>query len=492
MFKRMTGILCAVLLVLSFILHPVSALGQEDFRYSRELFEEIRERVEEGHVDIESESELYKDAIEGYLKGLKDPHTTYFTPDEYEKFTENLDKRFHGIGIVISEVEDYIVVVSPIAGSPGEMAGLKSGDKIIGVDGEDIVGTSAEYASSLIRGEIGTVVNLTVIRGSDSIEFSIERDLIEIPSIEYSMTGPVGYIRIYDFSDHAAVEVYRAVHEMKAKGLEGLVIDVRGNPGGYLNSALYMAGSFLKGQIMTVVNRDGSEVKVSAPAGLQYIFVPAVVLVNEGSASASEIFAGALKHHDRAELVGRQTFGKGSVQSVFRLQNGGYLKMTTAYYCLPDGFAINGVGITPDYIVEDEEAQLEKAYDVLRKKIGREMIISLAEPEAKWVDLEIKLPCKPALRQDTWLIPFDTVLDSFGDGFEWINRRQEVSFTWDGREYVLPAGENTVIIDGEEFAVDQGLRMISGVRMIPVNVLQSFIGIGAVVEEDNDRIILRH
>lgn len=298
-----------------------------------------------------------EDLIRGALKGMfevLDPHSTYFTAEEYDKFMNDITGEIVGIGVTIEKKEDGITVVAPIEGTPAYKAGLKTGDKILEVNGTDISGYDSDKAASLIRGEAGTKVKIGIRRdGVQGIQyFELVREQIKINPVKYEIKeGNVGYIRITEFNENTFVNVKKAVDEFKAKGVKGVIIDLRGNPGGLLDQVvdvcklLIPEGPIVKIQVKNqIVDTYSSELK-AAPFKL-------VVLVDGGSASASEIMAGAIKDSKTGILVGEKTYGKGTVQNTMRINGQDGIKITIANYLTPSGFSLDGIGLTPDIEVK--------------------------------------------------------------------------------------------------------------------------------------------
>lgn len=302
------------------------------------------------HKPVTAE-QLWQGAINGALETLEDPYTTYMAPEEFESFTDDIEGHLVGVGINIERVGAYITVQSPISGSPAEAAGLQAGDRILEVDGRSIVEFTPDAAAKLIRGEAGTPVRLRIERPAEGrvFEVTIIRAEIEIPIVESEMLpGGVGYVRIHSFSSDLGRRFGNVIKEMQGQGLKGLVLDLRNNPGGYLNAATDMAGYFIPRGETAVLQVGRSGIQQPTVVLGQPLNLPTVVLVNEGSASASEILAGALQDYGVATIVGTRTYGKGTVQSLIDLAGGSVLKVTTAEYLTPKGRKVHGVGIQPD------------------------------------------------------------------------------------------------------------------------------------------------
>ncbi|OWZ83716.1 S41 family peptidase [Natranaerobius trueperi] len=332
---------------------PDFEIGNEasaDFK----LLEEVLQTIENNYLEEVDREELLDGALEGMLEVLDDPQTGYLTQDEFQNLMIQTEGSYGGIGIEVFKEDDYVTVVAPIAGTPGAKEGLRSGDRIISVDGEEIVGKDLDEAVDRMRGPIGSNVKIEIDRPGmeETLEFEIERKEIEIDSVEYEMVDDsVGYLKITNFSQTTGDEFEKALTDLQKSGMEGLVLDLRDNPGGVLTAAIEVSEQIVpEGPIVHQVGRDG-KMETDYSQGEDPDF-PIVVLVNEVSASASEILAGALQDTETATLVGSTTFGKASVQNVEPLAHGGALRYTMAKYQTPDGREIDEKGLTPDVKVD--------------------------------------------------------------------------------------------------------------------------------------------
>lgn len=345
-------------------------LGDREAGAASRYYRGVLELVQERYVDpakVEA-NELTRDALRGMLRGL-DPHSGFLRASDYEHLREDLDSKFGGIGIQIEYREGYVVVIAPIANTPGERAGILRGDRVLAVDGESMVGQSINDVVDRMRGAPGTPVEVTFERPGEEepVEVLVNREIIKVESVpEALMLEPgIGYVRIAQFSEPTADESARAIRELREQGMESLIIDVRNNPGGLLHAAADVLEPFFpRGELMIYTEgrlpTDREEYR-SAHAGPVWDF-PIVVLINNGSASAAEILAGALKDTGRAWVIGEQSFGKGSVQTVLPLREGEALRLTTARYYTPSGVTIHEVGVSPNQeIVMSPEDDLNVA-----------------------------------------------------------------------------------------------------------------------------------
>ena len=330
------------------------------------LFEEVLHRIADQYVDRKDPSSLYRMAIDGLLHELGDPHTAFMTPEEYDNLKVQTQGEYGGIGSEIDKRDGWITIVAPLPGSPSERAGLMAGDRIIEIDGVSTRGWSTDDAVSKLRGPKGTKVKLKVARvGVDEpIPFEIVRDEIHVRSVRtaYLMDGGIGYVELRVFSESTTDELRKALDDLRDQGMRGLVLDLRYNPGGLLDQAISSADLFLqRGQAISELRgrSAGMNQKFTATSNDRYPGLPIVVLVGPSTASAAEILAGALQDHDRALVVGETSFGKGSVQTLFQLPAGHWLKMTTARWYTPVGRSIQR---PYDEVVADGEGdELEEA-----------------------------------------------------------------------------------------------------------------------------------
>ena len=322
-------------------------------------FSDIFSRIKSDYVEDVEDDVLLEHAIRGMLSGL-DPHSTYLNPDEYNELRIGTSGEFGGLGIQVGMEDGFVKVISPIDDTPAFKAGLQAGDLIIRLDDKTVKGMTLNDAVKVMRGKPGTDIELTVVReGEDKpLSFVVTRDIIKVKSVKNRMLDPgYGYIRISNFQSRTAPQLLEAINSLKEENkadLKGLVLDLRNNPGGVLNAAAEVTDLFInKGKLVYTEGRiDNSHYEYNAKPGDVLDGAPVVVLINGGSASASEIVAGALQDHKRAVVMGSKSFGKGSVQTIQELRSGGAVKITTARYFTPKGRSIQGAGITPDIILE--------------------------------------------------------------------------------------------------------------------------------------------
>ena len=339
-----------------------------------ETLKSFRDAIDEYYIGEIDEQKMLDETIKGYINGLDDEYSEYMTKEEWAEFQADALGNYVGIGIYMSVDENNnVVVVSPIKETPAEIAGLESGDIIVNVNDESVLGVSSDIVSSKIKGEEGTKVKITVLRDSEYLDFEIERKAIKVYHVETKMLeNNIGYLSLLTFDEGCAEEVRKGYEKLKSEGAEKIILDLRNNTGGLVDEALSIADMILPkdNKILITLDSDGNE-EISISEKDPIIEKELVVLVNEYSASASEILVGALKDNQKAKVVGKNTYGKGVIQSVFMLTDGSALKLTINEYFTPNKTKINKVGIKPDYEIDkksetEEDEQLNKAIELLR------------------------------------------------------------------------------------------------------------------------------
>ena len=329
-----------------------------------------------------TDKEMIYGAVRGLVNSLSDPHSVFLPPEETKEFREDIQGTFSGVGMEIGKKNGDLVIITPLKDSPAEKAGLQPNDQILKINDAFTGEMDVEQAVKLIRGQQNTQVTLLIYRdGWDKAEeFKVTRDVINIPTVEFDVKeGNVGYIELSNFNEQAGTAFYRALIDVMNRGSLGLIVDLRNNPGGYLEVSVDIAGWFLpKGTLVVSEQpRDGNRREFKSDGEGQLKDTPVVILINEGSASAAEILAGALRNQMKAKLVGAKTFGKGTVQMLEGLTDGSTIKLTIANWVLPDGTIIEKNGLEPDLKVEitDEDVkarrdpQLDKALEIIMKDI---------------------------------------------------------------------------------------------------------------------------
>jgi carboxyl-terminal processing protease len=349
----------AILGICTVGMSQATAQNKKDLYSQVELFSYALTTIQSDYADEKTPQDLIYGALRGMLSSL-DPHSQFMDPDEYKDLKTETEGKFGGLGVEISIKDDLLTVIAPVEDTPAWRAGIKAGDRIVKIDHDVTRDMNLDDAVKKLRGNPGSKVTLTILRESDDSvqDFVITREIIHVDDVKdpHIMDDHIGYVRLTEFRENSYSELHRALENLKAQGADSLILDLRNNPGGLLDVAIRIAEDFLPAgkTIVTTKGRHPSDdytAKSENNSG-EFLDWPVVVMINEGSASGSEIVAGALRDNKRAVLVGVKSFGKGSVQSVIPLPDGSGLRLTTARYFTPSGVCINGIGITPDVVVE--------------------------------------------------------------------------------------------------------------------------------------------
>ncbi|MEE6206999.1 MAG: S41 family peptidase [Alphaproteobacteria bacterium] len=381
--------------------HAKEAQKDEDSTNTYELlniFGEVMERTKASYVEDITDKQLIEAAINGMLTSL-DPHSSYLNADDFKYMNEQTQGKFGGLGIEITQENGIVKVISPIDDTPAAKAGIKAGDYITDIDDETVIGLTLNEVVNKLRGKVGTKVKVTIRRvNAKPFTVTLKRDEIKIQSVKSEIKNDdILYIRISGFNEDIDVAIKKAVDDARGKlknKLAGLVIDVRNNPGGLLDQAVKVSDLFLEqGEIVSTRSRNEEDtVKFSATAGDIAANLPIVVMINEGSASAAEILAGALQDHHRAVILGEKSFGKGSVQTVIPLRNSAAMRVTTARYYTPSGRSIQAKGIVPDIKVKQAKIEEIESYDLniseasLKGALKNEQVDKNAQKDEKKTD----------------------------------------------------------------------------------------------------------
>jgi carboxyl-terminal processing protease len=331
------------------------------------LFGDVFDRVRSDYVEVPDEEKLIDAAINGMLAGL-DPHSSYMNAKRFQDMQVQTRGEFGGLGIEVTMESGVVKVVAPIDDTPAEKAGILSNDLITHIDGEQVMGMTLNEAVDKMRGRVNTAITLTIMRPGKDEPFDVRlvRSIVRIKAVKYEREQDIGYIRISSFNEQTQENLEKAIKDLKQQigpNLKGYVIDLRNNPGGLLDQAISVTDTFLdRGEVVSTRGRNANETqRYNAQKGDLIDGKPVVVLINGGSASASEIVAGALKDHDRAKIIGTRSFGKGSVQTIIPLGGQGAIRLTTARYYTPSGTSIQATGIEPDIVIEQELPEELKA-----------------------------------------------------------------------------------------------------------------------------------
>lgn len=323
---------------------------------------DIMNIIKENHVGAEKDptnTTLMQGALKGMMESLDDPHSNYFTKEDLESFKEDIEGKYAGVGMVIQKKPDEpLVVVSPIEDTPAYLAGIRAKDKIIAIDGESTYKLTSEQSVKKLKGAAGTSVKLTVYReeAKETKDVELKRAIIQLKYVKSRMIGKdIGYLRLTQFGEDVYKDVRRDLEGLIKKGAKGIIFDLRSNPGGSLGQAVKISSMFIpEGKIVSTKGKTGEE-EIAYREGKYFGNFPLIVLINEGSASASEIVSGAIKDYKRGILIGEKSFGKGSVQTLLSLPDGDGIKLTIAKYYTPSGVSIHGKGINPDILVEEKD-----------------------------------------------------------------------------------------------------------------------------------------
>ncbi|MFZ2390449.1 MAG: S41 family peptidase [Minisyncoccales bacterium] len=359
------------------------SFDQIDFSLLKKVWDQVStDYVDPGKID---KTKMTYGAIAGMVEAIGDPYTEFYNPEEAKKLEEDLAGSFEGIGLQIGVKDDQIIAISPIKGTPAEKAGLRPGDLILAVDKTPTTGLSVDEVVNIIRGPKDTKVTLTISReetGTRDIE--ITRAVIKVPSMDYEIKEladgkKIAHITLYQFSDSSSQDFKNSAIDILNNNVSGIILDVRSNPGGLVNQATSIAGWFLERGQLIVIEKDknGEQIELKSNGPSNFASLPIVVLINDGSASASEILAGALKDDRQIPIIGTKSFGKGTVQQITSLDDGSSLKITTAKWYTPSGVAIQDTGIEPDIKVDltqedydqNKDPQFDKAMEEIQKLI---------------------------------------------------------------------------------------------------------------------------
>jgi carboxyl-terminal processing protease len=347
------------------------------------LFWDAWQKLKSDFIDktkFDGQKMLYG-AISGMVQSLDDPYTIFMDPEESKKFSEDVSGKFEGVGMKVGQKKGQLQIIAPLEGTPAQKAGLRAGDSIVKIDDVFTVGMSVDEAVSRIRGDKGTIVNLTIFRDgwNSAKEFNLTRDVIEVPSLKWeAREEDIAYIELYQFSEKASSDFRKTALEILRSPAKKIILDLRNNPGGYLEVARDIASFFLKKDSLVVIEDFGGkkDQKEYLTSGNDiFSNMPLVVLINQGSASASEILAGALRDNRKIKLIGETSFGKGSVQQLENLEGGSSLKITVAKWLTPSGQSISDHGLNPDIEVEitdedyqnEKDPQLDKALEIIKE-----------------------------------------------------------------------------------------------------------------------------
>lgn len=449
--------------------------GQNGHVPSEKTFGEIYFYLQEVHVSKPSSEDLLEGAIQGMVDSLNDPYTQYLSPGELKDFQGALDGEYVGVGVHLEPGEVYPKVVDVLKNSPASSAGILSGDQIIKVDNDDIAGQQLVRVVQKIRGPEGTKIVLTVRRGMEDKVYEIIRSNIYVPTVKSSLLpGGAGYIAIDSFGNNTATEFRKSLNTLTLQGADKLIIDLRYNPGGVIQAAAEIAGCFLdQGQLVfSTVERDGSRQEYRTEVKPVAKGLPVVVLINKYSASAAEILAGSLHDHGVAQLIGENSFGKGTVQSLIHLTEGGALKITSARHHTPKDRIIEGIGLSPDIHVQTPELILAVAQRLLSKADTYNIRIKTDTLETMVNNYSVKLKQPFILHHGEYYIPIRFVFESLGYRVMWNVEDGSIRVLGHGGVIIIHPGSGKVSFGGMYLPDAHVIFSEEGKAYIPISVLE--------------------
>ncbi len=481
MLRRRTNIwigigLLLVGLVAGVTIAPVvRATTQPAFTESFPLLQEIYQTITQNYYTPVDNSKLIQGAINGMTGALNDPYTVYYTPSEYQQFTQQVNGQYAGIGAELDQVAQGVEVMTVFPASPAAKARVQTGDVFLKVNGKSVVGWSADQVANAVRGNPGTKVTLVFGRGNSQYTVTLTRALITIPTATAEMLPHgIGLITLSQFSQDAASAFQSALTQLKPHHPKAYILDMRNNPGGYVDQAVGIAQDIIpNGKVATLVGRNYPAQVYSSQSG-KSLGVPLVILVNGGTASAAEILSAAIVQNHEGRIMGTQTFGKGIAQQVMPLQQGGYLKITIAQWMTPDGSNIEHKGITPSYIVTGTQAPLVAAQASLG---GTPSMFATLKVGSLWLTADGQqdaLGHAPALQQGQVYLSTTAVEQATGAQVTYTTSRKSFVIVLGKDTLTLKLGQSQGSLDGRTVNV-AAAREISGAPMIPLqDLVQAF------------------
>ncbi|MEW6695953.1 MAG: S41 family peptidase [Bacillota bacterium] len=470
---------------------PAAAAEEDKVLTGASTIGEVFGYISQYHLKQPDIDQLTKATIKGMLDQLNDPYTVYFSPGELEQFNDELNGDFEGIGAELQIINRYPLIVDVLEGSPAEAAGLKNGDVILAADGKDLAGKPLYEVVTQLRGEKGSSVILTVrSEQQPHRQVTITRSTVNLPTVHAKVVGQgIGYMDVDSFGMETGAEFASGLNQLKEAGIQSLIIDLRNNGGGYVDAAAEIA-SYLLGKDKTVfITEDWEKNKDSFITELDPLVqqMPLVVLVNEQTASASEILAGALQDHGLATLLGSHTYGKATVQDIIPLQNGGALKLTTAFYTTPKGHLIEGVGLQPDRYVTTPNLQLYAAKQLLQPT--RQEIRFTGKNSLVMINNESFHVAEGWLKdKESHYVSLRFTLEALGYEVKWDKKDNSILVSAKGAAWRLPAQGLKSTLNGDAKQLSQPLKKKNNTTYIAASDLQS---LGVQVTAENGTLMIR-
>jgi len=474
--RKYTLVLAIVLIIMCCFAGP--SLAGDNSAAGTETLEEILDQVQRYHISNPDSDILVQGAIEGLIDSLNDPYTEYISPERLKDFYGLLDGEYVGVGIQLQPGEHYPEVIGVIENTPAEKAGIKPNDKIIKVDGMDITDEPLEEVVQKIRGLEGTKVRLTIRReGADDFELELVRVGIDAPTVSWKVLGDgAGYIRISKFGVNTAGEFNKALTKLKQQGITGLVLDLRDNPGGILEEAVRIASNFVEpGRlVVSTIDRNGKLQEHRTEGDAIGLGMSTMVLVDNNSASAAEILAGALQDYHAATLIGSTTYGKGTVQVVIPLKSGGALKLTIAKYHTPKDRAIDGIGLIPDIQVLTPGLQVAAAQRLLKPSEKNIVTFDTGKSQAFVNGTPVEIKQATLQYSGVTYLPLRFAFEGLGYKVDWQTFDNSVRITGYGSDVIIGTEDGRAVINGQVTTGLEPLIIKEGITFIPLSDMNIF------------------
>lgn len=489
---RFTQSLSASILALSLVFAPVSQVAAEEpSQQNLDTLTQVFTVLLENHYTHPDQEKLLRGAIDGMLEVLHDPYTSYMTAEEYNRFVDGLNQSYAGIGVQMEpgEGSTSMQITQVFPNSPARQAGLQAGDKITAVDGVALSKDNINNAQSMIMGKSGTTVQVTIMRdGAATKTYTVTRQQIELPTvISRTLEEEIGYIQIVTFGERTGEDFLKALKELEKSTPKGIIIDLRDNGGGYVVGALEIADALL-GESTILVLHDEKGQAIFIPSDADQSQIPLAVLVNEHSASASEMLAGALQKNDRAKLIGVQTFGKGTMQSPYDLPNGGVLKVSIDRYEFSDGTSPDKVGLTPDIKINSPELMTNAALQQLMPS----RLQTLSFPRTTG---EITLNGHPVLNGQQAVmengrayLPLRFMVEAFGSQVNWLAEKAAIQFVLDERSVEIDMKNGGLTVAGQAIPLHAPFRSIDGTTYVSTSAVEKITGQKVIVSAEEIQV----